>query len=77
MFALGLSQSNEIRKPLILVSCHGAIATSLEHQVLLEMLIQMVLQSLISDKAHSTNCAVVLDSLIDLGLSEDIQPTVG
>ena len=68
LLGLWLLQSNKLRKTLVLVSGHSTVTTTLEGEIELKMLVQMFLESLISDKSHPTDTAVVFASFEYLSL---------
>lgn len=62
------SRGHEVSKPLVLLSCHCAISTFLQSQVLLKVGIQVLLEGQVAHKSHATDAAVELDSVEILGL---------
>ena len=73
MLGLWLLQSNKLRKTLVLVSGHSAITTTLKREVEFKMLVQMFLESLVSDESHPADRAVVFDSFVYLSLGKQIE----
>ena len=60
LLVLWLSQCNEFRKTLVLIPGHGSITTTLEGEIKIKMLVQVLLHGLVSHKSHAADGTVVL-----------------
>ena len=69
-----LAWSHEFCESLELVSKDSPITLPLQSQVLLEMGVEVLLESEVSHEAHTADAAVKLDSLEYLCLSSFIEP---
>ena len=60
LLVLWLSQCNKFREALVLIPWIGSITTTLDDEIKIKMLVQVLLHGLVSHKSHAADGTVVL-----------------